>query len=169
MMCRFIDDILNSYRGLKPQKRMEKQKYAGIYMHMHRDGERAEKTETRALEELVERLIEEHGVRCFLCGMEQGLELAFGEAAARLRDSKYPFVTLESVIPYEEQAVGWSEPQRDRYYDLAARCDEEHMLKRGYVRGCITERDVYLLGRSRYLILMDENEIKALVMDRPEL
>ena len=132
-------------------------------------GRDLKKTEEAALAALMDRLIEERGVRRFLCGMEQGLELAFGETAAQLRDSKYPFITLESVIPYEEQAALWGEPQRDRYYDLAARCDRERMLERSYVRGCIMQRDSYLLSRARYLILMDEEGLKTLMLDPPEL
>ena len=79
-------------------------------MYVHRGRERLEKTEEAALAALMERLIEEREVRRFLCGMEQGLELAFGETAAQLRDSKYPFITLESVIPYEEQARSGASP-----------------------------------------------------------
>lgn len=121
--------------------------------------------ETGALKIQMEKLIEERGVRRFLCGMERGLELAFGELAAELRDGKYPFITLESVIPYEEQAAEWGEADRDRYYNLAARCDREKMLRRSFAQGCIIERDCYLLGQARYLILAEEGKFKTMVLD----
>ncbi len=128
-------------------------------------GRRLEKTEEADLAALIEKLIEERGVRHFLCGMERGLELAFGEQAARLRDSKYPYITLDSVIPYEEQAADWSEADRDIYYNLAARCDRERMLNRGYVEGCMARRDCYLIEKARYLIVGGEDGLMLLELD----
>ena len=35
----------------------------------------------------------------------------------------YPGITLESAIPCESQAAKWSEALRDRYFDIASKCD----------------------------------------------
>ena len=132
-------------------------------------GKDLNQSETAALAVSMEKLITEHGVRHFLCGMERGLELSFGEQAALLRDSKYPFATLDSVIPYEEQAADWSEDDRDRYYDLAARCDRERMLNRSFVEGCMTQRDCFLMEKAYYMIVGNEEGFTILELGGVEI
>ncbi len=72
------------------------------------------------------------------------------------------------MIPYEEQAAEWGEADRERYYDLVARCDREKMLRRSYAQSCVIERDCFLLGQARYLILEEEGKFKTIVLDMPD-
>ena len=91
------------------------------------------------------------GYRHFLCGMARGADFYFGEAVVALRQRR-PGVTLESVIPFEEQAAHWNETDRDRYFALAAQCDVETMLQCHYDKGCLLRRNRYMVDHSGLLI-----------------
>lgn len=93
----------------------------------------------------------EAGCRHFLCGMARGSDFYFCEAVLALRD-RLPGVTLEAVIPCEEQAARWSERDRDRYYALVASCDGETMVQRHYDKNCMLRRNRYLVDHAARLI-----------------
>ncbi len=99
-----------------------------------------------ALEEAYRR-----GYRHFICGMAQGCDLYFCEAALALRDDR-PGVTVEAAIPCEEQADRWSDAERERYFRLVGLCDFETMVQRHYDRGCMLRRNRYMVDRSSLLI-----------------
>ena len=101
---------------------------------------------TAALEEAYER-----GMRHFLCGMARGADFYFCEAALALR-ARRPDVTVEAVLPCEEQAARWSERDRARYFSLVEQCDRETMLQRRYDKGCMLRRNRYLVDHADLLI-----------------
>ena len=75
--------------------------------------------------------------------------------AARRRwpcGSGAPGVTVEAVIPCEEQAARWRERDRERWFSLVERCDNETMLQHHYDRGCMLRRNRYLVDHSAMLI-----------------
>lgn len=72
-------------------------------------------------------LIENEGVTHFITGMALGVDMYAAEIVLDLK-SKYPHITLESAIPCETQAIKWSVASRERYYNIAAKCDKETML-----------------------------------------
>lgn len=126
-------------------------------------GHRPEKLPWREDEEdsrclaLKDRLAEEleraygKGIRHFLCGMARGADFYFCEAALALRDRRAG-VTVEAVIPCEEQAARWREKERERYFSLVERCDYETMVQRHYDKGCMLRRNRYMVDRSSLLI-----------------
>ena len=93
----------------------------------------------------------EAGYRHFLCGMARGADFYFCEAVLALRE-QMPDVTLEAVIPCEEQAARWGERDRDRYYALVEACDGETMVQRRYDKGCMLRRNRYLVDHAARLI-----------------
>ena len=93
----------------------------------------------------------EKGMRHFLCGMARGADFYCGEAALALRERR-PGVTVEAVIPCEEQAARWRERDRERWFSLVERCDNETMLQHHYDRGCMLRRNRYLVDHSAMLI-----------------
>ena len=99
-----------------------------------------------ALEEAYNR-----GYRHFICGMAQGCDFYFCEAAQTLRDSR-PGVTVEAAIPCEEQAARWSEADRERYFTLVGHCDYETMVQHHYDRSCMLRRNRYMVEHSTLLI-----------------
>lgn len=102
------------------------------------------------LAEAVEQAYEQ-GVRHFLCGMARGADFYFCEAVLALRQ-RHGGVTLEAVIPCEEQAARWGERDRERYFALVARCDRETVIQRHYDRGCMLRRNRYLVDHAEMLI-----------------
>ena len=100
----------------------------------------------RAVEEAWEK-----GMRHFICGMAQGADFYFCEAALALR-ARRPGVTVEAALPCEEQAARWPEADRERYFRLVEQCDYETMVQRHYDRGCMLRRNRYMVDRSAMLI-----------------
>ena len=93
----------------------------------------------------------EKGMRHFMCGMARGADFYFCEAVLALRENR-PGVTLEAVIPCEEQAARWSERDRERYFTLVERCDYETMVQRHFDKGCMLRRNRYMVDRSAMMI-----------------
>ena len=91
------------------------------------------------------------GMRHFLCGMARGAVFYFCDAVLELRERRSG-VTLEAVIPCEEQAARWSERERERWFSLVERCDGETMLQHHYDKGCMLRRNRYLVDHSSMLI-----------------
>ena len=93
----------------------------------------------------------DRGMRHFLCGMARGADFYFCDAVLELRERRGG-VTLEAVIPCEEQAARWSERERERWFSLVERCDGETMLQHHYDKGCMLRRNRYLVDHSSMLI-----------------
>lgn len=59
-----------------------------------------------------------------LSPINRGYETMAAELAIRLSGN----IKLECVIPFEEQAKDWYEPERDRYFSIIENCERETML-----------------------------------------
>ena len=90
------------------------------------------------------------GVRTFLCGMAAGAETAAAEVVLALRDSTLPDLRLVRVPAWEERTKNWSEPDRDRFFAVMERRDEEIMLQTAYTEGALERQREYLLQNSEY-------------------
>ena len=77
------------------------------------------------------RQIEENGVTHFITGMAIGVDMFAAEIVLGLK-SAYNGITLECAIPCETQAEKWSEALRNRYFDIASKCDKETLLQQRY-------------------------------------
>lgn len=97
------------------------------------------------------RLITEAGVTHFITGMALGIDQICAGIVLELKKD-YPAVTLECAIPYEEQAVKWTVPQRERYYDMIAGSDKATQLQTAYTRDCMAKRNRYLVDGSEYVL-----------------
>ena len=89
------------------------------------------------------RLIEQEGVTHFISGMALGVDMYAAEIVLGLKSS-YEGITLESAIPCESQAEKWTEKQRDRYFEIASKCDKETLIQHHYTSDCMHK----LHGRS---------------------
>ncbi|MGM9641016.1 MAG: SLOG family protein [Faecousia sp.] len=105
----------------------------------------------QVLRKQILRLIEKENVTHFISGMAIGVDMY---AAEIVLDTKKhdPRVTLEIAIPYETQAVKWSEALRERYFHIAAQCDKETMLQTHYTPDCMGKRNRYLVDHSDLVI-----------------
>lgn len=103
------------------------------------------------LREQIIKLIEEKGVTHFISGMAIGVDMYAAEIVLEL-ESTYPEITLECAIPCETQAVKWPEKLRDRYFNIAARCDKETMLQHHYTTDCMQRRNRYMVNHADYIL-----------------
>lgn len=103
------------------------------------------------LKEMIIEAIENDGVTHFITGMALGVDIFAAEIVLDLK-KQYPQITLECAIPCETQAVKWTAKQRDRYFDIAAKCDKETMLQAHYSRDCMEKRNRYMVDHSDILI-----------------
>lgn len=97
------------------------------------------------------RLITGAGVTHFITGMALGIDQICAGLVLELKQ-EYPAVTLECAIPYEEQAVKWTVPQRDRYYNIIAASDKATQLQTAYTKDCMAERNHYMVDVSAYVL-----------------
>ena len=56
------------------------------------------------------------------------------------------------TIPCETQAIKWSVASRERYYNIAAKCDKETMLQREYTSDCMDKRNRYMVDHADYIL-----------------
>lgn len=91
------------------------------------------------------------GFRHFICGMAQGCDFYFAEAVLALREL-HPDVTLEAAIPCAAQADRWPAVDRERYVELLARCDEQHLIQQAYSPNCMQRRNQYMVDHSALLL-----------------
>jgi uncharacterized phage-like protein YoqJ len=103
------------------------------------------------LKDQIVNMIETFKVTNFISGIELGVEQYAAELVITLK-AKYPHITLECAIPSEEQAINWSEPQRDRYFTIIERCDREVLLQGHYTEDCIKKRNEYMVKQSTYIL-----------------
>ena len=99
----------------------------------------------------IERLITEENVTHFISGMALGVDQICAELVLELK-KQYPRITLECAIPCEEQAVNWTEPQRDRYFGIIERCDKETMIQHHYDKDCMMKRNRYMVNASQIVL-----------------
>ena len=83
--------------------------------------------------------------------MAQGCDLYFCEAVIELRN-EHDDVTIEAAIPCEGQANSWPAEQRQRYFRLAAECDEQTVLQAEYSDSCMEKRNRYMVKNSSVII-----------------
>ena len=83
--------------------------------------------------------------------MAIGVDMYAAEIVLGLKAS-YPGITLESSIPCESQAAKWSEALRDRYFDIASKCDKETLIQTHYSPDCMDKRNRYMVDHADVLI-----------------
>lgn len=62
-------------------------------------------------------------------------------------------ITLNIVVPYAEQAVQWSEEQRDRYFRLHERTDCVTLANAQYHPNCYREANQLMIDESDLLVI----------------
>lgn len=130
-----------AFTGHRPQK---------LPFGLNEEDERCVALKQKLREEII-RQIEDNGVTHFITGMALGVDMYAAEIVLGLKSS-YNGITLESAIPCETQAEKWTEVQRDRYYEIAAQCDEETMLQHQYTPDCMQKRNRYMVDEADYII-----------------
>ena len=108
------------------------------------------------LREIVEKLVKDFNVTHFISGMGLGFEQSSAEVVNELK-CKHPGITLEAVLPFETFAIDWNEEQRDKYYSIMQKIDRETLLQYHYTKDCLSKRNIYMINKSNYIILLCSN------------
>ena len=104
--------------------------------------------------ELEELLKKEHSVK-FISGMNIGFEMFAAETVLELKEH-YKNIIFECALPDELQAVGWSEGDRESYYNILGKCDIENFIsKRAYIDN-MKKRNKYMLSSSKNVFIFTD-------------
>ena len=91
------------------------------------------------------------GVDTFYNGMAMGFDLLAAEKTLELK-KKYPHIRLILCIPCYNQERNFSEKDKGRYAEICKKADEKVVLADGYYRGCMQNRNRYMVERADVLI-----------------
>ncbi len=91
------------------------------------------------------------GVTAFLSGMALGVDQIFAELVLAER-KKNPALTLHCILPCMGQDAQWPESARKRYRLIVQQADLRYYVNREYHKGCMLERDRYLVEHSDCLL-----------------
>ena len=106
------------------------------------------------IKEQIDPLIEKDNICEFYTGMEEGADLFYADY---ILSKKQEFdLKLFCVIPFEEQAVSYSERERDLYYSVAERSDKEIMISKQRIFGCKEKRDRFMIDKCDIIILLHD-------------
>ena len=101
-----------------------------------------------ALEEKI-RMLAAEGADTFYCGMALGFDLACCGILASLK-REMP-VRIVACIPCADQSGRYPYEMRRLYGELLGECDEKIVLHETYEKGCMFERNRYMVDRSDVL------------------
>ncbi len=104
----------------------------------------------------IEKTIQE-GVEIFYNGGARGFDLLSAEAILMMK-GKYPQIKLIICIPHEGQEKYYSPEEKGRYYSIIKRADEIVTLSKWYYKGCMQNRNKYMVDRSDVLITYCKEE-----------
>ncbi|MDL2274273.1 DUF1273 domain-containing protein [Oscillospiraceae bacterium OttesenSCG-928-G22] len=77
---------------------------------------------------VMEEAVRQHNIKKFLTAVNPGVEMLAVECANAL-NVFYPGITVEAVVPYEEQHVVWNIEEQERYFELHAACSSVEQLE----------------------------------------
>lgn len=106
----------------------------------------------QALAKAIETQITENGVTHFISGMALGVDTYAAEIVLHLKETAYPFLTLECAIPCRSQAEKWPAAPRRRYAAILRRATVRTLLQEPYTADCMMKRNRYMVDHSDVLI-----------------
>lgn len=99
------------------------------------------------------RQVIEYGVTHFTTGMALGVDQWAAELVLELqRMYADRGITLEAVLPCEDQAKKWRWEESQRYLEILKRCDIVLPLQKNYTRDCMNRRNRYMVDHSQFVI-----------------
>jgi len=101
------------------------------------------------LKKTIEKVLK-RGCTRFYCGMAYGFDLIACKNLLSFRD-RYDF-SIVACIPYADQAKAFSLKNKKLYEEMCSACDEKIVLHDFFVKGCLYERDRYMVDRSDVII-----------------
>ena len=109
-----------------------------------------------SLDHILDRLIDDFGIDCFFVGMERGMEQLCAEVL--LEKKKTNSIDINCVLTHEEQSSFWKEDDRDRFFSIMERCDQE-LLLRPMTQGLARfYRDMVMMDLCDFVFLLGSNQ-----------
>ncbi len=111
----------------------------------------------KALDETIEKMIVENGVRLFITGGALGFDTSAALAVLEAK-KRHPDVKLRIAIPCNNQTKGWSAAAAALYEDILEKADEKVKTGEEYTSGCMHVRNRYMIDNSDYCIAYKTRE-----------
>ena len=93
------------------------------------------------------------GITVFISGMAKGIDQIAAEIVLQLRDNLPEcMIQLWAAIPYDRQPTSWTPQDRLRYEKILERADKVEYINHDYHKGCLHERDRWMVDRASYLL-----------------
>lgn len=112
------------------------------------------------LREEISRLAEE-GVSIFLAGGALGFDTLAAQAVLELREEGVPQIKLVLVLPCLGQESKWSREDANLYQAMLRQADEVIYTGDLYTKGCMFERNRYLVDHSAHCICYLRNAVRG--------
>lgn len=100
-----------------------------------------------------------NGYDTFCTNGEYGVPLWASEIICSMK--MYNSMTLNIVMPYEEQALGWLDEIRERYFKVHAKADKVILKNHVYRDGCYDEADRIMIDDSDLLAVFGAKDSKS--------
>lgn len=97
------------------------------------------------------------GYADFFSGMAEGTD-AWAAMAVLALKKENPALRLHCVLPCEGQADRWSASAREHYFSILEQADEVVYVRREYCKGCMLERNRYLVDHAACLLAIYNGE-----------
>ena len=111
------------------------------------------------------KLLINKGYTRYISGMNLGGDLYCSECIIEMK-ALYNGLKMKSVFPYENQAAHWTEDQREKYYEIASKCDDELLLQYHYDEKCEKlHREYIAITSDIILAVMCGEEVYQLIKD----
>lgn len=85
---------------------------------------------------------------------EYGIPLWSAEIVLALK--QYNDISLQLIIPYENQAESWCEENRNRYYAIHEKSDAVIMLSTSYYPECYNNANEFMKNKSNLVLYFNE-------------
>ena len=92
------------------------------------------------------------GYRNFCAGGAIGFDTIAALNTLALRETDYPDIKLQLILPYKGQHLSWEKEKRDLYETILEKADSVEYVSDHYGKWCLFERNRRLVKRSSYCI-----------------
>lgn len=97
------------------------------------------------------------GVKAFITGMAQGIDIYAAEIVIKLRNEGFP-LTLIAASPFCGFERGWDVQWRERYYKVLKEANEVFFISSHYHKGCFQMRNEWMVNHSSQVIAVFSGE-----------
>lgn len=91
------------------------------------------------------------GYNEYFINCEYGIPLWAAEIIIALK--KYNNISLNIVVPFEEQCKNWTEEERNRYYECHEKADSVTIISTHFNKNCYETADEYMISRSDIILM----------------